>query len=272
MSSELVTSAVVAGMAHGKGGVMAPALKKAATKSKAAGRAAKEPERRPLHRVGTHVHASMGEPTTIGSRMAKRRLELGMTQETIASQIVFTPKTGKREFDEVTLSRNGYGMYETGQVEPDLDKIVAIAKALGVTPQWLAFGVGERPSVEEFVYDPGKKAFVTESSWLLSEQWISDNFSLNPTDIGLYVISDYSANFQPGNAAIVQRNVEPTAAGGEFIFAFKGRIKVAHVTKPQRSDNIRIFAVDNKTHEEVSAKQIVFLGEVIGKLGSLRRG
>jgi transcriptional regulator with XRE-family HTH domain len=75
--------------------------------------------------------------------MAGRRLELRLTQEQVAGHVHFAPKSGRRRNLETVLSRTAYCMYETDNVEPDLAKIEEIAKALAVSPGWLAFGERE---------------------------------------------------------------------------------------------------------------------------------
>ena len=96
---------------------------------------------RKLNRVGSHApEIATSEIKTIGQRMTLRRIALKLTQAHIANEVQFVQKTGRRKGAARPLSRNAYAMYEIGQSEPDLKKIEAIARALGVTPSWLAFG------------------------------------------------------------------------------------------------------------------------------------
>ena len=97
-------------------------------------------QRRPLNRVGKSFDPASSPPETLGQRMAARRLELGLTQAQVAKQVRFKTKTGRRKDAESVLTRNAYCMYEIDGAEPDLQKIVGIAKALQVSPGWLAFG------------------------------------------------------------------------------------------------------------------------------------
>lgn len=96
---------------------------------------------RKINRVGSREpHIATITATTIGQRMVERRIGLGLTQEQVANQVIFRSKTGRNKGSERTLSRATLAMYEIDQTEPDLQKIESIAKALGVTPGWLAFG------------------------------------------------------------------------------------------------------------------------------------
>jgi transcriptional regulator with XRE-family HTH domain len=256
----------------GSGIMASTALKKASAKRPTkAGAKKAEPEKRKLNRVGTLVNSSLDDPKTIGERMTAQRLKLGLTQEQVASKVVFIPKSGSRRGDEIVLSRNAYCMYETHGVAPDLQKIEEIAKALEVSPGWLAFGIAEEKKVVEFVYDPAKKSFVQDDGWVLSHKWLKANYNVAPDQIGLYMMSDYTENFVAGDVAIIEKGSEPNAIGSSFIFAHKGDIRVAHISRPARSESIRVFSSDLKSHEELPLKSVVLLGKVIGKIGNLER-
>lgn len=96
---------------------------------------------RKLNRVGSRApHIAQLEPATIGERITKRRMELNLKQDDVARQVLFCQKSGRAKGTERQLSRATLAMYEIGQAEPDLQKIEQIAKALGVSPGWLAFG------------------------------------------------------------------------------------------------------------------------------------
>lgn len=229
------------------------------------------PDRKKIHRVGSHVNNDPSSLDTIGKRMTQRRLELRLTQEQIANQVVFTPRSGAKSKDSVILSRNAYCLYETGGVEPDLLKIMGIAKALDVSPEWLAFGRGERKQVDELYFDSKTTSFKAASSWIISEEWLRDHFGLNPSDVVLTVISEYSQNFVPGDIAIVRKDSEPSITGSEFVFGYKGTVRNAQVTRVSRTDTLRVFSTDLKTHEEIPLKSTTILGKVIGKISSTER-
>jgi transcriptional regulator with XRE-family HTH domain len=98
---------------------------------------------RKLNRVSSMSFPSgAGGPTTVGQRLIVRRLALGLTQEEVASKVMFRPKSGKRENHDCPLSRNAYCMYERDLVPASLKMVEGLANALGVSPAWLAFGIG----------------------------------------------------------------------------------------------------------------------------------
>jgi transcriptional regulator with XRE-family HTH domain len=83
------------------------------------------------------------EPKTAGERLTVSRLELGLTQEEAVAGVIFRPKSGKRKDRECMLSRNAYCMYERDLVPMSLNMAEKLADAFGVSPAWLAFGLGE---------------------------------------------------------------------------------------------------------------------------------
>lgn len=99
---------------------------------------------RKINRVGSrHPEIATREAKTIGQRIARRRVELNLKQEQVARQVTYRQKSGRKKETERRLSRATLAMYERDLAEPDLQKIIAIAAALSVTPSWLAFGDGE---------------------------------------------------------------------------------------------------------------------------------
>lgn len=68
----------------------------------------------------------------VGERIKKRRLEMGLTQEQLGGRI--------------GLSSNAIAGYETDRREPNLEKLIQLAYALDVTPDYL-LGIDYQPSV-----------------------------------------------------------------------------------------------------------------------------
>lgn len=102
------------------------------------------PGRRKLNRASSmSFHFGIGKPKTAGERLTVSRLELGLTQEEAVAGVMFRPKSGKRKDRECMLSRNAYCMYERDLVPMSLKMVENLADAFGVSPAWLAFGIGE---------------------------------------------------------------------------------------------------------------------------------
>src|SRR5262245_61799343 len=98
---------------------------------------------RKINRVGSRTpEIGTVVPNTLGQRMTARRIELDLTQDQVASQVRYRPKSGRGKGVEKSLSRATLAMYERDASQPDLQKIEEIAKALKVAPGHLAFGEG----------------------------------------------------------------------------------------------------------------------------------
>jgi transcriptional regulator with XRE-family HTH domain len=68
---------------------------------------------------------------TWGKRIAAARIAVGLTQEELAAL--------------VHVVQSAVAGYETERSKPNIAMFIKIAAATGVSPCWLAFGVGEGP-------------------------------------------------------------------------------------------------------------------------------
>lgn len=241
-------------------------------------------EKGPMHRKGS-LKGMIANPTTMQERMTSRRLELDLSQAEVASKIRFY---NKKQSEWKTLSRSAYCMYETGDVLPDIEKIITLAEALQCTPEWLAFGVEKEDTLaealqcapqwlaegiddlvtlEELEYANARKGFVFARSWPMFSDWLQTQFDVPTESLALFRIDDFAENLQPGEMAFVQRDAAPTPAGGAFVYAMDGEVRVDHVTRPSLNGPYRIFDQDRRGHRDVAAKSVTLLGKVVGKIG-----
>lgn len=222
----------------------------------------------PMHRRGS-VKGRIYSPQNLQERLTARRQELGMSQEQVAVKITFW--NNKQQVWK-QLSRSAYCMYESGEVVPDLDKIMRLADVFHCTPQWLAFGTMEDnniDNVEEVIYDEDAAGFTCKRFWDLDPEWVRSRFDTEPSEVALVMVNDFSPNFKPGDLAVVRKDAHPTVAGGEFVFVQDDEIRIAHVTRPHAGGGYRIYDTDLKHHEEVAPEALIFLGKVVGKMGDL---
>ena len=70
-------------------------------------------------------------PDTLGERLRAARTAQGLTQQALADALNIG--RGSRE-----ISR-----YETDKLHPRDDRLIALAKTLGVSPGWLRYGEGD---------------------------------------------------------------------------------------------------------------------------------
>jgi transcriptional regulator with XRE-family HTH domain len=102
-------------------------------------------ERRRTNRVASDTAPILTQiATSCGQRMAKRRLELKLTQGSVAARVTLRAKSATQRPIERPMSRATYAMYELDAAEPSLKTMEGIASVLSVSPAWLAFGIGPR--------------------------------------------------------------------------------------------------------------------------------
>lgn len=128
-------------------------------------------EPRKKNRAGSGATPSWGgTPTSVGQRIAARRMELHLTQARVANKVSYQPKSGRQKGKSRPLSRATLAMYEIGAAEPSLKIIEAIALALDDSPGRLAFG--EAPAKPE----PAPADGVDKTPEPVSDTWVLPQF------------------------------------------------------------------------------------------------
>ncbi|ARB13635.1 hypothetical protein Ccr2_gp105c [Caulobacter phage Ccr2] len=236
------------------------------------------------HRARSLIHkdADLAHPQTIGQRITACRKALDLTQEQVASQVYLTQQSNSRKDTSTKpgwepkqagerrpLARTAYIMYESDSVKPHIDVLEQIAHVLKTTPEYITFGVGAPNPVEEVTFKGRLGEFKRARTWNLDPDWLRERFEAEPTDLALAPIHDFAPGLKPGDMAVVRRDVEPSAAGGEFVYGMDKVMQVAHVTRPSKGGAFRVYSADLKDHVDVDPKRIVFLGKVVGKIGDL---
>lgn len=79
-------------------------------------------------------HAPQPASYSVGERIRFARAKLGWSQQRLASELLIA---------NTQMSR-----YETGRSEPRIVMVEKIANVLGVTPQWLLYGIESRIAAE----------------------------------------------------------------------------------------------------------------------------
>lgn len=220
---------------------------------------------------GGHTPTMLEMIEGLKDRLKEKRDALGMSQLDVARQIIFW---NNKQHEHKVLSRSAYCMYESGEVVPDLSKIVLLATVLKCDPQWLAFGIGEQSTdmpgmIEEVDYIQDGEAWVTLKPWTFDEDWIVSRFEVAPEALALYTVNDFSTSLKPGDVAIIRRGQEPSATHAEYVFAQGGVPAVASITRPHRGGPYRVYGADRKKFTEVDPDELHFLGKVVGKVSEL---
>lgn len=142
------------------------------------------------------MHRNGGEATklhrdTVGSRIAKRRYQLGLTQDQIAAL--------------ADRGRSAVAQWERDDCEPPLEILRKIADLLETTPQWLAFGGGDDApaanspealglvTVPEITFGATARERTILSHWGLPLEWLKND--VHVADVNKCVIFkvDYAA-------------------------------------------------------------------------------
>lgn len=223
-----------------------------------------------MHRKGSEK-GRVSDPKNLKERLIARRQTLNLSQDEVAKQIVFW---NNKQSEMKTLSRSAYCMYESGEVTPDLGKIITLGKVLKCAPEWLAFGVGDEPSttenlIDEVTWDAQEAVFAVKQSWTFDAEWCLTRFDVEPSELSLAMVDDFTPSLKPGDLAVVRKGLEPSAAGGEFVFVQDDEIKVAHVTRPASGDHYRIYSSDRAAHTDAPKADLTFLGKVVGRIGDI---
>jgi transcriptional regulator with XRE-family HTH domain len=245
----------------------APAAPAQARKGRASRQA---PEPKVMHRKGS-LKGLVTNPKTLADRLISRRQALDLSQENVAEQIRFW---NNKQHCMKTLSRSAYCMYESGEVTPDLNKLGLLAKVLKCSVGWLALGLGDEPAttdnlIEEVVWNSADRRFDMKQTWGFDADWTTGRYDAPPNQLALTVVNDFAPNVKPGDMAVVRRQIEPNAAGGEFAFVHEDEIKIAHVTRPAPKGPFRIYDADKRHHVNVAGKHLIFLGKMVGKISDL---
>jgi len=223
--------------------------------------------RRKMHRF--EAERSVTEDS-IGARLTTQRLKLKCSQDDIAKRVRFRFKTGAQAGKSLKLSRTALASYEAGTTDAlvDMPKLGALAAALQVTTRWLIYGGADRSDIALSSVVNGNLSTVSPS-WSLHE-WLGENFEADASGIILLMIPEFTADWRPGDIAIVQRSAEVGAITGEFAFIEDRALRIAQVSRAHGIDAIRVFGEDN-AREEIPLKKVTVLGRVLGKLSARER-
>ena len=201
--------------------------------------------------VGAAVAARLSRTDdSPGKRMKERREELNLRQQDVA--------------DVLELSRAAYAQYETSSSKLRVDQAEVVARFLSTTPEWIAFGAGERNVVEEIAFDNGE--FRHKGTWTFSEDWLRRAYGVKLHELRLIEVTQASPSMKVGDVAMIQRGVQPTAGVAEFAMVVDGELIFANVSKLTRSQLIRIHH-GKANHDDVHDPLIV--GKVVGRIGHL---
>lgn len=210
-----------------------------------------------------HSHRPISEvPKTPGDRMAQRRKELGLRQEDVAKQV----RSRRKDGTTVSMSRSGYCMYEQDSVAHEVKKIALIAQVLQTTPEWLAYGVSDRDSVEQVEFNDGRFEVVRKCR--LDDEWLYTSFEVEPSELALWVATNACVSIEIDDIAVVRKNTRPGSHPAEFVYEEGGKARIGLISRPLRNGAYILTSKDGKARSrEIKKRSISFLGRVVGRFG-----
>lgn len=122
--------------------------------------------------------------------------------------------------------------------------------------------------VEVIDFNAETETFATVERWDIPADFLAERYAVPVDALILVRVNDYTATLNPGDMAFVHRGLSPTISGGEFVLVHDGVMKIAHVTRPNPSAPYRLYDTDRRHHEDVFSDALMFLGKVVGKMGT----
>ncbi|PCE67570.1 LexA family transcriptional regulator [Salinivibrio sp. YCSC6] len=151
----------------------------------------------------------------LGERVLKRRTELGLTQDQLASQ--------------AGISRMGVAKIELSVTQSArADTLFSLAKALKCKPEWLLYGKGS-PELDERNIEPGPaiEQYVPEVNWVQAGNWTSAGDSVHPADAPLHPcpVKCSSGTFA---LRVKGQSMEPRFEENDLIFVDPNQVDAEH--------------------------------------------
>lgn len=214
------------------------------------------------------------DTSTLGGRMAFARMRKNMTQKQLAEKI--------KNRDGSSKSRATVVQYENNNIMPPLDVVELIAKQLGVSPSYIAFGEHvvegiahkdvEMISFPEITF--GKDGQFVSSTMAYSKERVAD-LGIERDNIVAYVMPHDAKAFgiSEGDLLISDTSVvQPTDKGGLYVIKTQSGMEIIRVDpnygSAARGKQINFTDPDG---QKLSAKisDLHFLGCVVS---TIRKG
>lgn len=171
------------------------------------------------------------DTTTLGGRMAFARMRKQMTQKDLAAKILNKDGSSK--------SRATVVQYENNNIQPPLDVVELIAKQLGVSPSYIAFGdhvvAGISHKDVEMISFPeikfGTNGSYVSSTMAYSKERVAD-LGIEPENIVAYVMPHDAKAFgiSENDLLISDTSVtQPTDKGGLYVIKTQMGMEVIRV-------------------------------------------
>jgi transcriptional regulator with XRE-family HTH domain len=199
---------------------------------------------------------------TVGGRIRSAREQANMTQQDIAKIM--------------GLSRSAVAQWETGVTSPSVQRTYDIAKLIGTTPQWIAFGISDKARIE-YVERPGsakvpeivfgsKPTDIQETNaWTLPVDYLKSELHCQSTDnllIWRVEGSDMAPAYEYGDKIIVDTNAKRPSPSGIFL-TWDGvgpALRSISVVPVHGKPTARVGTADGREAYEIAVEKLNIIG------------
>jgi transcriptional regulator with XRE-family HTH domain len=224
----------------------------------------KKPVIPPPEKLQSSVHEA-NILSGFGERVFKSRMEIGMTQHTLAKHL--------------EKNRSSVAQWERGKNVPDIHTIEQAAVLLNTTPQWLAFGISDKPQtvmpdpralgyalVPEIRVGRSPDEYDTLQKWGLPYQFLTSELGCpDPDALFVMKVEAPIGEYQVGDRVIVDRSSTRPSPPGIFLL-WDGMAcvlaKVGVVPGVTKSPTVRIENANGTF--EIALDKTQLLGRVRG--------
>ncbi|XAI95916.1 transcriptional regulator [Microcystis phage Mwe-JY26] len=202
--------------------------------------------------------------STIGERIRHAREEKEMSQLDVSNLL--------------GLSRAAVAQWESNTTSPSLFKTVEVAKILGVSPEWLAFGINQSAQPEsedtvrlpEIIFDNGEKPTTIPGAWSLPRDWLRGDLrclSMEKLVVWRVEGSNMAPSYEEGDRVIVDTLASRPSPGGVFLhWDGVGPVLNAIVVRPvEGKPRAIVSSLDSATPSfEAEIESLHIIGRVRG--------
>ncbi len=229
-------------------------------------------------RVDVAGAADSVNTNTLGGRMAFARMRKNLTQKELAERV--------KNRDGSAKSRATIVQYENDNIQPPLDVVAIIAKQLGVSPSYIAFGEhvveGVTNTDVAMVSFPeikwGRDGHYVSSTMAYSKERVAE-LGLTPESIKAYIMPHDAPAFDihTGDLLITDASVtQPTDEGGLYILKTQGGTSMEVIrVDPHYASGPRgkVLTFANREGRSLNAKlaDLHFLGAVVSTVRNGRQ-
>jgi transcriptional regulator with XRE-family HTH domain len=200
-----------------------------------------------------------------GERVFKSRMEIGMTQHTLAKHL--------------DRNRSSVAQWERSKNIPDIHTIEDMATLLNTTPQWLAFGISDKPQtvmpdpralgyalVPEIRVGRTPEQWDTLQKWGLPYQFLTSELGCpDPDALFMMTVESPIEDYQVGDRVIVDRSSTRPSPPGIFVMWDGLACVVAKVSVVPGANRSPTVKVENANGSfELSLDKTQLLGRVRG--------